>query len=285
MKKIKGDIYIESSYAGVTVGAVVAERGAVLIDAPLKPEDGRAWVNALKKKGAKGRRVLVSLDSHPDRTLGAQTLNSEVVTHEESARQYRRRAAVFKSLRQESGAEWEGLSGLNGLRWVTPRVVFTGTTQIHIAEQEELRVEAHGGPSPGASWVVLSKAKVVFVGDLVAYQQPPFLALADIEAWVESLDALLSKEFKGYAIVTGRGGEVRTATVRAQRAFLKDVEARLARMGKRKAAAKEVEKLVPKLMQKYRYPAKQKALYTQRLKHGLQAYYARRYQAGTKSNG
>jgi glyoxylase-like metal-dependent hydrolase (beta-lactamase superfamily II) len=281
MKKLKGDIYIESGYAGVTVGAVLAERGTLLIDAPLKPEDGRIWMDALKKKGANVPRVLVSLDSHPDRTLGVQTLDSRVMTQTESARQFRRRAAVFKSLRQESGSAWEGISGLNGLRWASPQLVFSGTARVSLGDNPAW-VEVHSGPSPGASWVVLPEDKVVFIGDLVAYQQPPFLALADIPAWVDSIDELLSKRFSGYKIVTGRGGVVTTATVRAQRRFLKDVEARLKRMARRKAAAKEAEKLVPKLLQKYRYPAKDKPLYAQRLKHGLQGYYARAYQSGSK---
>jgi cyclase len=283
MKKIKGDIFIESGYPGVTVGAVLAERGTLLIDAPLKPEDSHAWLAALKKKGAKGKRVVVSLDSHPDRTLGAQTLHSDVLTHKESARQFRRRAAVFKSLRQESGAEWEGLTGLNGLRWATPRVVFSDRAQVNL-DGSEVWVEAHPGPSPGASWVVLPQDKVVFIGDLVAYHQPPFLALADIPAWVESIDELLSARFKGFKIITGRGGLITTPTLRAQRRFLKDVEARLKRMARRKAAAKEADKLVPKLLKKYRYPAKRKALYAQRLKHGLQGYYARHYQSGSNAS-
>lgn len=282
MKKIKTGIYIESGYAGVTLGALLFPRGTLLVDAPLKMEEARAWLADLRKKGAKGDRVLVSLDSHPDRTLGTQALDAEVIAHRESARQFRRRAAIIKSLRQESGAEWEGLEGLSNQRWVVPRLVFSERTRVHLGE-DDVWVEAHPGPSPGASWVIVPDAKVVFVGDTVALKQPPFLALADIPAWVSSLDLLLSKEFKGYRIFSGRGGEVKAAQIRTQRRFLKDVEARLKRLAKRRAAAREVEKLVPKLISKYRYPAKLKVKYRQRLKHGLQGYYTRHYLPSKKS--
>lgn len=282
MKRIKGDIYTEKKYAGVTVGALLLERGTLLVDAPIKPDDGKAWLSALRKKGAKGTRMLVSLDSHPDRTLGAHVLDSPLATHRESAKQFRRRAAVFKSLRQESGAEWERQSGLNGLRLVMPKVIFADELDVRLGD-ERVVVESHPGPSPGASWVVLPDAKVVFVGDAVAVKQPPFLGLADIPAWVESLDLLLSKEFKGYRVICGRGGEIKPVTIRAQRRFLKDVEARLGRMARRKAPAKDADKLVPKLLSKYKYPVKYKSLYSQRLRHGLRNYHSRHYQSGSKS--
>lgn len=276
MRKIKADIYLESTYAGVDVGAVLLERGTVLIDAPLKPDDGRAWLAALEQQGAHPTRILVNLDAHPDRTLGAQILEAEVVAQREAARQFQHRSAIFKALKQETGAEWEQLSGLSGLRWVPPRAVYSEQMSLRLGESE-VRVEYRPGPSIGASWVILPEAKVVFIGDAVVVKQAPFLAQAHIPAWVDSLDVLLSKDFKGYRIICGRGGVLSPTAVRAQRRFLKDVEGRLGRLAKRKAAAKEAEKLAPKLLEKYKYPKKYEGLYGQRLRHGLRQYYERHH--------
>lgn len=276
MKKIKADIYLENANPGVSVGAVLLQNGTVLIDSPLAPEDSRAWLAALRKAGAKGNRVVVNLDAHPDRTLGAQSLDAEAVAHRETARQFRRRASIFKALKQETGAEWEQLSGLSGLRWVMPRVVFSEQTSLQF-DGREVRVEYHPGPYPGASWAILPEAKVVFVGDAVVLKQPPFLGLADLDAWVESLDLLLSSDFKGYRIISGRGGEAGIKDVRAQRRFLKDVESRLQRLAKRKAAPKEADKLAPRLIKKYKYPKKYEIFYSQRLKHGLRQLYERAF--------
>ena len=276
MKKIKTDIYLESTYAGVTVGAVLLERGTVLIDAPLKPEDGRAWLAALEKQGALPLRLLVNLDAHPDRTLGAQILEAEVVAQREAARQFQHRSAVFKALKQETGAEWEQLSGLSGLRWVTPRAIYSEQASLRLGESE-VRLEHHPGPSAGASWAILPKSKVVFIGDAVVAKQPPFLALAHIPSWVEALDVLLSKDFKDYRVISGRGAVIGPTVIRNQRRFLKDVESRLGRLAKRKAAAKEAEKLAPKLLEKYKYPKKYEGIYGQRLRHGLRQYYERHH--------
>jgi glyoxylase-like metal-dependent hydrolase (beta-lactamase superfamily II) len=274
MKKIKADIYLETKYPGVAVAAVLLDGGTVLIDSPLSPDDSRDWLAQLKKAGASERRVLVNLDAHPDRSLGAQTLGAEAVAHRDTARQFRRRASIFKALKQETGAEWEQLSGLSGLRWVMPRVLYSEQTALQFGA-EEVRIEHHPGPHPGASWALLTGAKVAFIGDTVSIKQPPFLAAADIGAWVDSLDLLLSPDYKGYKLICSRGGEASTKDVREQRRFLKDVEARLGRLAQRKAKAKESEKLAPKLIQKYKYPKKYEALYSQRLKYGLKQYYER----------
>ena len=43
MQKIGKDIYVESSFPGVTVGAIVTPEGVVLIDAPTHPADAQLW--------------------------------------------------------------------------------------------------------------------------------------------------------------------------------------------------------------------------------------------------
>lgn len=282
MKKLKPGIYYESSYTGATVGAFLFSKDTVLVDAPLKPEEGRAWLSDLHKAGAKPRRLVVTLDSHPDRTLGTQTLDTQVMAHREVVRQIRRRAAIFKALKQESGAEWEETSGLSGLRWIMPRLTFSENLILYF-DKRELRLEHHPGSSPGACWLLSPGDRVVFVGDTLMIGEPPFLAQADIRAWLKQLDLLSSKEFKGYMIIAGRGGKATAKDINAMRRFLKDVEARLKSLGKKKSAPAEIEKLAPRLAAKFKGSAKRQTLYAQRLRHGLQAYFTRRHLPAGKS--
>ncbi len=283
MKKLKGNIYYESSFTGATVGALLFSKDTVLVDAPLKPDEARAWLSDLNKAGAKSRRLAVNLDSHPDRTLGTQTLDAQVLTHRETVRQFRRRAAIFKALKQESGAEWEETPGLSGLRWVLPRVTFTDHTLLHF-DGHELRVEMHPGPGPGACWLISAKDKVVFVGDTVVVGEPPFLAQADIPAWLKQLDLLGSRTFRGFTVIAGRGGKAAGKDIAAMRRFLKTAEEKLRALAKKKSAQAEIDKLAVKLAEKFKAPAKRKALYVQRLKFGLQNYFIRRYQPSKSRN-
>lgn len=283
MKKLKNRIYYENNYTGATVGALLFSKDTLLIDAPLKPEESRAWLSDLHKAGAKSRRLAINLDSHPDRTLGTQTLDAQVLAHRETVRQFRRRAAIFKALKQESGAEWEETPGLSGLRWVLPRVTFTDHTLLHF-DDRVLRLELHPGSGPGACWLISQTDKVVFVGDTLVIGEPPFLAQADISAWLQQLDLLGSRAFKGYTIIAGRGGKAAGKDIADLRRFLKTVEEKLHALAKRKSAATEIDKLAAKLAEKYKSPTKRKPLYMQRLKYGMQNYFTRHYQPGKSRN-
>lgn len=283
MKKIKSNVYIESSYPGVTVGAICWPEGTVLVDSPLRPEDSHAWLAALKKVGAKEAMILVNQDSHPDRSLGAQELKKPLMMHSEAARELRQRAAIFKSLKQESGAEWENLDGLRSLRWLQPELQFTEETEIKLGANIIL-VRAAAGPSPGACWVILPEEKIMFVGDAVTKNEVPFIAEANIAKWLESLDLLLSKDFKDYRMISGRGGEVGVKEIRETRRFLSDMESRLEKLAKRKVAYAEAGKLAEKIFDKYKYPAKYKKIWIQRLRHGLQNYYISKYFPALKTS-
>lgn len=284
MKLIRNHIYYENKYSGATVGAVLFSAGTLLVDSPLKPEDARAWLASLGKTGSQLPRLIINLDSHPDRTLGTETLKAPVIAHQETARQFRRRAPIFKALKQESGAEWEETSGLSGLRLILPQVTFSERLLFHL-DHRELRLEPHGGVCPGACWLVLPADKVIFVGDTVVQNQPPFLAQADIEEWVKSLDLLLSRPFRDYTIICGRGGKASLKDISAQKRFLNEVQSRLKRIAKRNNTAQtEVDKLALKFAQRFKVSTKRHHLYVQRLKYGLHHYYSSRFWPGRSLN-
>jgi glyoxylase-like metal-dependent hydrolase (beta-lactamase superfamily II) len=282
MKKIKKNIYFESSYSGATVGAFLFSNATVLVDAPLRPEDGRSWLAELKKAGANPKRLAVNLDSHPDRTLGVQTLDAESIAHDETARQFRRRAAIFKALKQESGAEWEQTPGLSGLRWIMPRVTFSNSTQLRY-DEKTLRVEEHPEVGPGACWVISDEDRVIFVGDAITIDQPVFLSQAKIEPWLKSLQGLLAREYRDYTIIAGRGGKATGRDIKQTMSFLKDVRNRLKKLAGKKTAQAEIDKLAVRYADKYKN-SRSRTLYLQRLRFGMQDYFQNHFAGRSRRN-
>ncbi len=276
MKKVASGVYIEDDYPGVTIGAVILEKGVVLIDAPLRPDDGRAWQNSIRELGNSPNRLLVNLDSHPDRTLGARMMDTTVMAHEAVANVFLQRPAIFKAQIGEYGAEWEKCNGLSGIRWLHPNLIFTDSIKLHWDDTDVI-IEHHPGPEEGASWVVLPEKKVVFIGDAVPVKQPPFLADSNLEAWITTLDLLLSNQFKDFKIVSSRGNLVGEKQIRNVRRFIKAVEKQLDNLSKRKASPQATEKLVDRLLARTESPAKHRDFYAQRLQYGLYHYYARHY--------
>ncbi len=275
MKKIATGIFLETGYPGANLGAIVYSRGILIVDTPPVPEDGRNWISALKEIQTGPERLLVNLDSHPDRVLGSHLFESTIVAQKDIAETFKQRPAIFKTQNIDTGAEWENCSGLTGIRYQHPDIMFTEQIKIH-KKDLEIHIEYHPGPSKGASWVVIPERKVIFVGDAVVVKQPPFLADANLPVWIETIDLLLSKQ-KENKIVCGRGGVINEKHIRSMRKMLVDLNKRMERLGKRKASPEETAKMVPKILANSESPAKYKTLYTQRLKHGLYHYYAQNY--------
>ena len=143
-------------------------------------------------------------------------------------------------------------------------------------------LESHPGPSAGAIWVILPEEKVVFVGDAVVKGQPPFLAYASLPEWIEALRILQEPDYKGYTVVSSRGGVVTSQIVRTQVDILKRTYDRVEKLAGKKSSPAAVEKLAEQLLKDFRAPAARQKQYVHRLRHGLSQYYARHYFASSR---
>lgn len=275
MKKIEQSIYFEDEYSGVTIGAIVLSHGTIFIDAPLRNEDARAWRMAILKQATSANRILINLDHHPDRTLGARALETTIVAHQKTAHVFRNRPSVFKGQIIESGADWEVSNDVVGSRWAAPDITFTDHLIFHW-DEKAVHLEHRPGPAPGSIWVIIPESKVIFVGDTILANQPPFLAAADLGLWIESLDVLISS-YNAYTIISGRGGFVDTLDIRQQRKNLKKILKGLERLAQKKAPTEDTEDLIPKLLDYEDLTPDRREHYFQRLRHGLYHYYTRHY--------
>jgi glyoxylase-like metal-dependent hydrolase (beta-lactamase superfamily II) len=190
---------------------------------------------------------------------------------------FRNRPTAFKPQSDETGADWETVPSLGNIRWMVPEITFSQQMEIHWGDKP-VQLEYHPGPSTGAIWVSIPDEKVVFVGDAVVLNQPPFLAGSDIPAWVESLKLLLSPAYRGYLVVTGRGGETSVDGIRAQLNFLNTVQSKLEKMSSKKSVSDAMDSLLASLLADFKIPHNRTEQYTQRLRHGLLQYYYRHYQ-------
>jgi glyoxylase-like metal-dependent hydrolase (beta-lactamase superfamily II) len=276
MQAIAKDIYIEDGYLGATLGAINFPHGLFQVDAPPSPEDARTWRAALLNLGGSTERLLVNLDAHPDRTLGARSMDCTVIAHEKTAQVFRGRPTTFKAQGEETGADWESIPGLGNVRWSPPEITYSQQMTIYWGDSP-IVLEHHPGPAAGATWVILPEAKVVFVGDAVLKNQPPFLSGADLPVWLDTLKLLLSPAFRGWLVVSGRGGLVAVDVIRVQVEHLNQILNKLEKLSQKKASPEAVEGLVSSLLGGYKIAASRQKKYAQRLRHGLYHYYMRHY--------
>jgi cyclase len=283
MQEITKNIYIEDQYPGVTLGVIVTPRGLIQIDAPPSPEDARSWRATLMNLGGGMERVLINLDAHPDRTLGARAMDCTVIAHEKTAYTFRNRPGTFKAQGEETGADWESIAGLGSVRWAPPEISFSDGMTLHWSETPVI-LEHHPGPSAGSIWVNLPEEKILFIGDTVLKNQPPFLAGANLNSWLSSLTTLLDTPYKGYTIISSRGGVVSTSVIKNQYDFLKHVHDKLDKIIAKKPNPVAAEKLVTSFLTWFKAPAARQKQYGQRLRYGLLHYNSRQHHSAGQSH-
>jgi glyoxylase-like metal-dependent hydrolase (beta-lactamase superfamily II) len=282
MQAITDHVYIEDHFLGVILGVIVTPRGLIQIDAPASPEDARSWRAALMNLGGGMERVLINLDPHPDRTLGARAMDCTVIAHEKTANTFRTRPTTFKAQGEETGADWESIAGLGSVRWAPPEISFGSQMTLHWGDSPVL-LEHHPGPAAGAIWVILPEEKVVFVGDAVTKNQPPFLSNANFPTWIEAVNLLMSPQYKGYTIISSRGGAVTPNAIKNQLDFLRYARDRLDRITAKKPLPSSTEKLVDSLQSWFKAPAARHKQYAQRLRYGVLHYHTRHHHASART--
>lgn len=278
MEQIDTGIYYEDAFPGVTLGAIVYPNGTIMIDSPFRSEDARSWRAMLLNLSSSTKRFLVNLDAHPDRTLGARAMESTIIAQDETAEELKIRPSVFKGQSLMSGAEWEINNQVIGTRWIHPVLTFSKQLVLHLNDLEII-LEHHSGPSHGAIWVIIPAENVVFIGDTVVPDQPPFLAQADLSAWIAVLN-FLSRSFKNYTIISGRGGPVPIETVRSQRDYLNKVQKSLSNLAKKESLPEKTKTLTKRFLKDFSIPSNRKTQYTNRLQHGLFHCYTNYYFPG-----
>jgi len=276
MQQIERGIYYEDSFLGVTIGALVFPYGVIYIDTPLRVEDARSWRSSLINQRGGTNRILVNLDSHPDRTLGARSLECPIVAHQRAALVFRNRPTIFKGQNVATGSIWETYSDAIGMRWVPPDITISERISLHWGGPEVL-LEHRPGPTPGSIWVSIPEAGVIFVGDTVVSNQPPFLSQANLETWKQDLDVLM-KLYGDYVIIGGRGGPVSIEDIRKQSKFISDILRKMERLAAKNVPPDVTQDWIPSLLSNISASVKLREVYATRLRYGLHQCFARRYQ-------
>ena len=195
MQKIVPNVYLENKYIGVNLGIVVIGKELLLVDSPLHAEEVNEWFKVVSERGRP--KFLVLLDSHPDRVLGSLNLTLPAIAQDQTLQTIREWADTFKGNAHPIGAEADQLKRITGVNNAIPEITFSERMVIHIGVKEIVFLH-RPGPRPGSMWMVIPDLSVVFVGDTVTIDEPPYVGVSVLEPWLNSLDELRGSDMKSY---------------------------------------------------------------------------------------
>ena len=274
MRELGTGILLENKYPGVRLGAVVTSDGLLLIDSPIRIEDGREWLAAL---GPRGRaRYLAALDYHPDRVLGARGLDLPIVAHDGTRQVMSNWSDTFKGNTAPIGAEADRLKRITGVRRAIPELTFSHEMLIHLGD-EEIHLRHRPGPTPASIWVEVPSHRVIFIGDTVSVAEPPYLGEADLEAWQDTLEGLRQLTLHKVTLISARDGVVRAEDVAAMVRFLRKIHGRLERLAAKGLPVEAAAGPARSLLEGFRVPTSRRDQALLRLQTGLVRLYGRVY--------
>lgn len=212
MKEIATDIYIEQNSLGLFTGIIQSETGMVLIDSPLRPPEHGLWKGSADPAACCKQCYMIVLDTNYDRLLSIKGSDCATVAHSAAITPIRSRAQRASDDSQQHTENPENV--LSGTRMLPPEIIFDNELSLHV-DGIQVDLEHHSGSNHAGVWVLISERKVVFVGDSVVVDQPPFLAYANLESWQADLEVLSSEQYRDYQVVSSRSGLVNAEQINA----------------------------------------------------------------------
>ncbi len=249
MRKIKNHIYMESKFIGFHLGMVATNEGALLIDCPLKVEEAKEWLS-LAGEYAKPR-YLAFLDAHPDRVLGARSLDLPLIAQDRTLEMIREWSDTFKGNLHPIGAESDRLKRVTGVHRVAPEITFSERMVTHLGGIE-IQFLHRPGPQPGSAWIVVPEKKTAFIGDAVTPDEPPYIGVANLKRWMDGLDELRQSPMEDFTLLSSQGGPIDREHINAMARFIRKVEYRLEKIAEEDLDEQQIGQLAEELIEDFK---------------------------------
>ncbi|MGC9332953.1 MAG: MBL fold metallo-hydrolase [Anaerolineae bacterium] len=211
IREIAPNVFVETEYHGANVGLILTGNGAILIDTPMLPKQARHWFKEIRKRTEEPVRYIINTDHNRAHIVGNQYFpGAKVIAHENAWKEMRsygdsfrtRLLNMYRDRMPDAVVEWE-----QHLEIVKPQITFTSRS-IMFKGDKEIHLIAVGGHTPATSVVYLPHERLLFAGDVVVTNRPPFLSQGNTKEWLEALTYLRKLHYDilvpGHGELTGK---------------------------------------------------------------------------------
>jgi len=211
IREIAPRVFIETKFHGANVGFIVTGEGVVLIDTPMLPRDARRWQEEIRSRTDQEILYIINTDHHRGHIIGNQYFpTATVMAHEFAWKNMRSygdsfRTRLFNLYRNripEAVEEWKA-----NLRIIEPEITFTDRT-ILFKGDKEIHMIPIGGHTKATTVIYMPTEKLLFAGDAVVTDRPPFLSQGDTKQWLQALTYLRKLNYDvlipGHGELTGK---------------------------------------------------------------------------------
>jgi cyclase len=202
--EIGEDILVGTAYYGANVGCVLTYDGAVLVDAPIIPSESRAWREALEEQTGAELAYMFITDSHPNHAIGSGFFGAPTIANERAYRGMARFTPTMRERVLDTFRDWapDIAAELADFQVAPPEITFDHDLTLYRGGRE-MQIVRLGGHTPASSVLFVADARVLFAGDLIVNNVPPFIGQGDSLEWLRGLRQV--RELQPRVIVPGHG--------------------------------------------------------------------------------
>lgn len=272
MQEIAPNIFIEQNSLGMVTGIIRSANSTTLIDYPFRQDELKSWRGATTRMVSGDARYLIMLDTHYDRLLSAKGSDCTLIAHANTVMPGRMKITNVKGqddqLIQTESFDPTG----NVARLLPPEITFAEQMALHF-DEFEIILQHRPGANFAAIWVELPQQKIIFVGDSVMVDQPPYLGFANPEIWVSELETLAGRDYRGYQIVSTRDGIVSQDMVRDWAKVIRYINVTFKELIAEEAELEKWLLKIPEIMKHFNPLMREDERYYNRLGWGIRNYY------------
>ncbi len=206
LQEIAPGIFVELEYHGANVAFIVTDEGVILIDTPMLPDQAREWNEVIRRHTDQKIIYIINTDHHRAHVIGNQYFpTATVIAHEQAWKEMKsygdsfrtRLINMYRDRIPEAVEEWK-----RTLTIIKPEITFTGRTYLFKGDKE-IHLIPLGGHTPATTVVYFPNEKLLFTGDLVVTNRPPFLSQGNTKQWLQALTYL--RKLRYDVLIPGHG--------------------------------------------------------------------------------
>ena len=211
IREIAPHVFVETEFHGANVAFIVTGDGVILIDTPMLPKQARLWQRRIREYTREEIIYIINTDHHRAHVIGDQHFpTARVIAHEQAWKEMKsygdsfrtRLLNMYRDRIPEAAEEWK-----QTLQIIKPEITFTERTVLFRGDKE-IHLIPVGGHTPATTVVLFPNERLLFTGDAVVTNRPPFLSQGDTKEWLQALTYLRKLRYDilipGHGELTGK---------------------------------------------------------------------------------
>jgi cyclase len=270
IREIAPNVFVETEYHGANVAFIATGEGVILIDSPMLPKEALHWRAEIEKRTGEEIIYIINTDHHRAHVIGNQYFpTAAVIAHEQAWKEMKsygdsfrtRLINMYRDRIPEAVEVWQ-----KHLEIVKPEITFTGRTILFHGDKE-IHLIPVGGHTPATTVVYFPEEKLLFAGDVVVTNRPPFLSQGNTKEWLEALTYL--RKLRYDILIPGHGELAGKEATENMSDYLRMVRRRVRAAYRSGLAKADTARSLSHLIREWPIPPFEKPKADRRFKSGL----------------